>query len=178
MKQNHQANNGSIYQSTIAIGNVHTVPQRTLDCRLGLDGLNQVYGPNCLTRKHQLCGFLSTISYYIWFWILSVHCILLAKPTYRRTHRNCKLFHMIWCGLQLINFRHPLPSKQGVTTVQTVLHPLPQKDFFIYPNTGMYNLICSALRIVILRNLTLVELQIYEWELSDQLFHDCGICFT
>ncbi len=31
------------------IDNVHTVPQRALDCRPGLGGLNQVYRPNRLT---------------------------------------------------------------------------------------------------------------------------------
>ncbi len=30
----------------VAIYKGHTVPQRALDCRPGLDGLNQVYGPN------------------------------------------------------------------------------------------------------------------------------------
>ncbi len=28
------------------IDKVHTVPQRALDCKPGLCGLNQVYGPN------------------------------------------------------------------------------------------------------------------------------------
>ncbi len=36
-------------QSTIAIDNAHTVPQRALDCGSGLGGLNQVYRPNCPT---------------------------------------------------------------------------------------------------------------------------------
>ncbi len=31
MRLNQQANNGSIKQSTIAIDNAHTVPQRALD---------------------------------------------------------------------------------------------------------------------------------------------------
>ncbi len=30
----------------LAIGKAHTVPHRALDCRPGLGGLNQVYGPN------------------------------------------------------------------------------------------------------------------------------------
>ncbi len=37
---------GQIKQSTIAIDNAHTVPQRVLDCGPGLGGLNQVYGSN------------------------------------------------------------------------------------------------------------------------------------
>ncbi len=28
---------------------MHTVPQRALDCRPGLGGLNEAYGPNCPT---------------------------------------------------------------------------------------------------------------------------------
>ncbi len=31
----------------------HTVPHRALDCRLGLGGLNQVYGPNHPTPSAQ-----------------------------------------------------------------------------------------------------------------------------
>ncbi len=30
----------------LTIDKAHTVPQRVLDCGLGLGGLNQVYGPN------------------------------------------------------------------------------------------------------------------------------------
>ncbi len=30
---------------------MHTAPQRALDCRPGLGGLNQVYGPNRPTRS-------------------------------------------------------------------------------------------------------------------------------
>ncbi len=41
MKSNQQANNGSIQQRIIAIDNAHTLPQRALDCRPGLGGLNQ-----------------------------------------------------------------------------------------------------------------------------------------
>ncbi len=33
----------------LAIDNVDRTPQRALDCRPGLGGLNQDYGPNCLT---------------------------------------------------------------------------------------------------------------------------------
>ncbi len=33
-------------KALLAINNVHTVPQRTLNCEPGLGGLNQVYGPN------------------------------------------------------------------------------------------------------------------------------------
>ncbi len=36
----------------LAIDKVHTVvPQMALDCRPGLGGLNQVYGPNCPTSS-------------------------------------------------------------------------------------------------------------------------------
>ncbi len=30
----------------LAIDNEHTIPHRALDCRPGLGGLDQVYGPN------------------------------------------------------------------------------------------------------------------------------------
>ncbi len=33
-------------KSTTAIDNAHTAPQRPLDCRPGLGGLNHVYKPN------------------------------------------------------------------------------------------------------------------------------------
>ncbi len=33
-------------QRTIAIDHAHIVPQRVMDCGLGLGGLNQAYGPN------------------------------------------------------------------------------------------------------------------------------------
>ncbi len=31
---------------TLTVDNVHTAPQRALDCRPGLGVLNKVYGPN------------------------------------------------------------------------------------------------------------------------------------
>ncbi len=40
---------GQFRKVLLAIDKVHTVPQRALDCRLCLGGLNQVYGPNCPT---------------------------------------------------------------------------------------------------------------------------------
>ncbi len=40
-----------------AIDNVQTVTQTALDCRPGLGGLNQVYGPNCPTPSvKSICG--------------------------------------------------------------------------------------------------------------------------
>ncbi len=36
---------GQFSQALLAIDNAHTVPQRALDCRLGLAGLNEVNGP-------------------------------------------------------------------------------------------------------------------------------------
>ncbi len=35
----------------LAINKVHTVPQRALNCRPGLGGLNQIYEPNCPTSS-------------------------------------------------------------------------------------------------------------------------------
>ncbi len=44
-------------QSTIAIDNAHTVPQKDLDYRQGLSGLNHVYGPNRPTNSvKSVCG--------------------------------------------------------------------------------------------------------------------------
>ncbi len=43
--------------STITIVNAHTVSQRALDCRPGIDGLNQVYGPNHhFPSVQSICG--------------------------------------------------------------------------------------------------------------------------
>ncbi len=36
---------GQFIKVLLAIDNVHTVPQRDMDCRPGVGGLNQVYGP-------------------------------------------------------------------------------------------------------------------------------------
>ncbi len=40
---------GQFSNVLLAIDKEHTVPQRALDCRPGLGGLNQVHGPNCPT---------------------------------------------------------------------------------------------------------------------------------
>ncbi len=40
---------GQFSKVLLSIDNVHTVPQRALDCGTGLGGLNQVYVPNCPT---------------------------------------------------------------------------------------------------------------------------------
>ncbi len=40
---------GKFSKVLLAIDNAHTVPQRALDCRPGLGGLRQLYGPNCPT---------------------------------------------------------------------------------------------------------------------------------
>ncbi len=36
---------GQFINVLFAIDNAHAVPQSALDCRLGLDGLNQIMGP-------------------------------------------------------------------------------------------------------------------------------------
>ncbi len=40
---------GQFSKVLLAIDKVHTAPQKALDCRSGLCGLNQVYGPTCPT---------------------------------------------------------------------------------------------------------------------------------
>ncbi len=42
---------GQFRKVLLAIDKAHTVPQRALDCRPGLGGLNQVYRPNCPTSS-------------------------------------------------------------------------------------------------------------------------------
>ncbi len=37
---------GQFSKELLVIDIAHTIPQWTLDCRPGLGGLNQVYGPN------------------------------------------------------------------------------------------------------------------------------------
>ncbi len=39
-----------------AIDQGHIVPQMAMECRPGVGGLNQVYGPNCPTQAQSICG--------------------------------------------------------------------------------------------------------------------------
>ncbi len=47
---------GQFSKVLLAINNAHTVPQRDLDCRPGICGLNKVYGLNCPTPSPSLCS--------------------------------------------------------------------------------------------------------------------------
>ncbi len=51
---------GQFSNVLLAIDKAHTVPKRTLDCRLGLGGLNQVYRPNCPTLFRVSVASIST----------------------------------------------------------------------------------------------------------------------
>ncbi len=43
---------GQYSKVLLAIDKVYTIPQNALDFRLGLGGLNHIYGPNCPTPKY------------------------------------------------------------------------------------------------------------------------------
>ncbi len=48
---------GQFSNVLLAIDEAHTVPEMALECRLGIGGLNQVYGPNHPTPSvKSICG--------------------------------------------------------------------------------------------------------------------------
>ncbi len=71
------------------IDNAH-IPQRALDCRLGLGGLNQIYGPNHPTPSARLVALLLTVQFgciaYIYLDVIYDLSEPMTSPARHTTH--------------------------------------------------------------------------------------------
>ncbi len=94
---------------------VHTVPHRALDCRPGIDGLNQVYGPNHPTRSVlSICG--KYVNIFTRRTIRNHHAIL------KTAVRICNLVHIIG---------YPIIARPYLSNRLQVIFPL-KEYYFIF----------------------------------------------